>query len=342
MSSHFFKKRGSGGPSPRRRPVQEPEGHAAYPDLGDVGFEPELELEGRDDSEEDFKNNNDDDNRGGGGGGASGKISGRYAPSPRRGAGGNGGITSFSPAFSPSPVRGAHGGGGGGEAWRDPRACCNDSDGWAIGGGLDEEPEMGDDYMGWGQGGSSTGGGGIPTGGGRLSCGNGSGAICIGGGGSSCSVGHGGWVTTTEELRGDGGGNGFIGEDLALGKSLEDDHGFFNHKEDAIYRKVDARSTKGSKNKGLGRGGSSGSLAGRDSGTGGGAGPGGRNGRRSSGSGILKISDSISSSGSAGGGGDGGGGKKGSGNKINRSASASGGRKDPLKAGLDFDALAGE
>ncbi|CAN0538799.1 unnamed protein product, partial [Ectocarpus sp. 8 AP-2014] len=107
------------------------------------GFEPDLELEGRDDSEEDFNTNKDDD---GSGGGASGNISGRYAPSSRTGAGGNGSIISFSPAFSPSPIRGPHGGGGGGggEAWRDPRACCNDSDDWAIGGGLDEGLEMAD------------------------------------------------------------------------------------------------------------------------------------------------------------------------------------------------------
>ncbi|CAB1096057.1 unnamed protein product [Ectocarpus sp. CCAP 1310/34] len=323
--------------------MQEPEPHSAYPDLADVGFEPDLELEGRDDSEEDFDTNKDD-NGSGGAEGASGNISGRYAPSPRTGAGGNGGIVFVSPAFSPSPVRGPHGGGSGdGEAWRDARACCNDSDDWAIGGGLDEGPEMGDDRdcTGRGRGGSSARGDGILTGGGRLSRGNGSGAICIGGGGSSCSLGHAGWVTTTEELRGDGGGNCFGGEDLALGKSLEHDHGFFNHKEDALYRKVEARSTKSSKNKGLGRGGSSGSLAGRGGGTGGGAGLGGRNGRKSGGSSLLKISDSASTSSSVGGGFDGAGGKKGSGNKINRSASASGGKKDTLKAGLDFDALAG-
>lgn len=148
-------------------------------------------------------------------------------------------------------------------------------------------------------------------------------------------------MTTTEELRGDGVGNCFGGEDPALGKSLEHDHEFFDHKEDALYRKVEAGSTKSSRNRGLGRGGSSGSLAGRDGGTGGGAGSGGRNGRKSGGSSLLKISDSVSTSSSVGGGCDGGGGRKRSGNKINRSASASGGKKDPLKAGLDFDALAG-
>ncbi|CAM9572976.1 unnamed protein product, partial [Ectocarpus sp. 4 AP-2014] len=48
-----------------------------------------------------------------------------------------------------------------------------------------------------------------------------------------------------------------------------------------------------------------------------------------------------SNSSSVGGGCDSGGGRKGSGNKINRSTSASEGKKDPLKAGRDFDALAG-
>jgi len=105
------------------------------------------------------------------------------------------------------------------------------------------------------------------------------------------------------ELRDDGGGH--YGDDLALGKSLDDPYPDLNV--DTVHRDAEARNIRSAK-KGLGRGGSSGSLN-----AGGFGGGGGRKGSRSTGSfktnqTSVRSSSSTSSLGGRGVGKRGGGG----------------------------------
>ena len=360
---HWNERQGRRGLSHRSNPVAEPEQASPvarpgppYDQHGENGgfdLERELELDQDDgqgsdkggrggiaNSEESFDGG---DGGGGGDGGyesdESGAVSGRYVSSP------------VSPPRKRSAGAGASGGGGDGEISFTPAFSSGGNNlaadnGWTIG-------EEGSDYSGGGYYGDSRGGGGDDDGGGwretratttgggyDRSSGavlhrSGSGAIYIGGGGGNSNSDRGGgggggcgssgcFVVTTE-LRDDGGSR--HGGDFALGKSLDDPFQGFNV--DTVHRHAEARNVRSAK-KGLGRGGSSGSLAGKDGGGGGGGGfgggggGGGRKGSRSTGS--FKISsssgggggrtssgrtNSSSSSGLAGGGGGGGGGRKG-------------------------------
>eukprot|EP00752_Nemacystus_decipiens_P009048 g8079.t1 len=333
---------GSGGRSHRSNSANEPPPFSAHPEDEfnlDHELDPELELELEQgqaaggsglDSEEDFDfddGNNSSTTGGGGGedGGAAVSITGRYVASPsssarrRRRSAGNGesvasggdsGEFSFTPAFS-------------------NKSSSADA-GWTIGGGELDGGDSDDGHDGWGaerrtSGGSSTSEWPSASGG-ETSRRSSSGAICIGGGGGSSGVGR-GWsgMVITEELRGDGGGDG----DFALGKSL--DETYIDVNVDTVYRHAEARHIRNAKHKGLGRGGSSGSLAGKDGGgRGGGGGSGGRKGSKAN-NGFKITGGSSGSSGIVG-----GGSRRGSRASHDNSGSASGGRRDG-REGLRFD-----
>ncbi|CAM9396487.1 unnamed protein product [Scytosiphon promiscuus] len=316
-----------GGLTHRTDPAAEPERLSPSPahagQEAELCFELELDypqLEGReedhqgrirDGSEEDFDGDNGEGSIAGGANskGGNGSLGGGGG-----GGGGNGGGPGdilFSPAYKASPARAGPNGGGGGEGWRGSSAGSSDhdggGDGWAIGTGRVEAADGDDD-----------GGG----------CSSSGGAVCIGGGGwSGNSSGFGLGMVTTEELRGDEGGytGGLGDEDWAFGKSQEEGS-FLGSKLDNFYRQAEARNVRSSKSRGLGRGGSSGSLAGRDGGTGGGGRASGSSSTRG-GAGIARkgnknFKDSHSSS--------------------TKSAPPSGGRKGSIKEKLDFyDGLAG-